>query len=494
MSNGTAILLETLREASMLTHGDIRKQLQSALQDKRKASFPAGEAPWCWLVDVIGGDQGTLVYEELGQFFEVPYSIKVTGTERVTSIEVSKAVMVMPRTVYDRVTGTILESEAVREANKEKLIKAKAQAPIVEGEESITGDTVELLSESAVGMDGSVRVKLIQPGWGSSGFYSESVLKQAARDKVFSRGTHMYWNHPTEQEESARPEGDLRDLAATLQEDAKWDATGAKGPGLYARAKVFEAFRGAVDDLAESIGVSIRALGLSKPGTVEGKTGRIVEKLTRAVSVDFVTKAGAGGEVIRAFEAARPHKSTQRESETEMLTAEDKTEIARIATEAATAAVTAGLKPFSESLGKVQTENKKLREHNSLSVASDRVRERVMRPDLLLHPATRQRLCESLPLLATLNEAGELDTAAFDKVIDAEIKREAEYFATVTGAGRVTNFGEGAGTGTGGEELTDAKFHERLVLQAKARGMSDAAAQVYASRTARSAGKEGKAA
>jgi len=85
----------------------------------------------------------------------------------------------------------------------------------------------------------NIPVKLIAPGWGSFAYYTKDVLKEAATNKVFAKGTHMYWNHATSTEEPERPEGDLNNLAAVLTTDAKWDDNGAKGPGLYASAKIF---------------------------------------------------------------------------------------------------------------------------------------------------------------------------------------------------------------------------------------------------------------
>jgi hypothetical protein len=51
----------------------------------------------------------------------------------------------------------------------------------------------------------------------------------------------MFWNHPTQAEESARPEGNLDQLAAIITSPARYEANGVKGPGLYAEAKVMAA-------------------------------------------------------------------------------------------------------------------------------------------------------------------------------------------------------------------------------------------------------------
>lgn len=157
-----------------------------------------------------------------------------------------------------------------------------------------------LLVEQA-GEPGRALVKIIGPGRGSSGIYTSDVLERDG-PAVFTAGMHMYWDHPTLTEQQERPERSLRDLAAVLSEDARWDANGPEGPGLYARAQVFGPYRDALAQLAEHIGVSIRAAGRVE----RGDDGPVITALEQAHSVDFVTHAGAGGEVVELFEAARP--------------------------------------------------------------------------------------------------------------------------------------------------------------------------------------------
>lgn len=149
---------------------------------------------------------------------------------------------------------------------------------------------------------GRLQIGIITPGWGSSGYYSPKVLENAAAAKVFPAGTQMFLDHPGEAERHDRPERSVRDLAAVLAEDAVWD-----GNGLVAEAKVFSTYRDLLTDpdLAEAIGVSIRAAAEVTTGEAEGRKGVIVTELTEAQSVDFVTKAGRGGRVLAVLESAR---------------------------------------------------------------------------------------------------------------------------------------------------------------------------------------------
>lgn len=142
-------------------------------------------------------------------------------------------------------------------------------------------------------------IKLISPGRGASGYYPPEVLKKAAESKVFKAGTQMFWNHDTNAEESARPEGDLNRLAAVTTSDAQWMEAGHDGPGLYAHAKVFSDYADKVKEMGPHIGLSIRAGG-DRDESAKGPDGkaRVITALKNAASVDFVTKAGRDGKIF----------------------------------------------------------------------------------------------------------------------------------------------------------------------------------------------------
>ncbi|NUO96764.1 MAG: hypothetical protein HOW59_02415 [Nonomuraea sp.] len=149
---------------------------------------------------------------------------------------------------------------------------------------------------------GKIKVGLITPGLGSSGYYSPEVLESAAKDKVWPKGTHIFFDHPSESEMYDRPERSVRDLAGVLDEDAYWDGT-----GLVAEAKVIGPYRKLVTDpvFIESVGMSIRASAETRAGEVEGKKCQIITQLIEGDSVDLVTRAGRGGKVLAVLESAR---------------------------------------------------------------------------------------------------------------------------------------------------------------------------------------------
>lgn len=177
-----------------------------------------------------------------------------------------------------------------------------APAPVQEAaatdvEEAIAGEYLPI-SEAKMA-DGKMRVRVIAPGQGSSGFYPQEVLRRDG-PKVFVKGTKMYADHPTESEGKARPERSIRDIVGTLTEDATYEESGPAGPGLYADINVMPEWRDRVEALAPHIGVSIRTRGSARMDVVEGKRCKVIESLERTpfTSVDFVTEPGAGGRIL----------------------------------------------------------------------------------------------------------------------------------------------------------------------------------------------------
>lgn len=164
--------------------------------------------------------------------------------------------------------------------------------------------------ESSTTTAGHKLVQLISPGWGSSGYYSASVLEQAASDVVIPAGTHMYADHPTDVEAMERPGRSIKDLISVTASDARLATTadiaaGADQGALVAEVRIAAPYRDLIEDLGDSIGVSIRGDATDiTVGEAEGRSGRIIEGLAHVESVDWVTRAGRGGRVLQLLESA----------------------------------------------------------------------------------------------------------------------------------------------------------------------------------------------
>ena len=147
---------------------------------------------------------------------------------------------------------------------------------------------------------GRILVKIIDAGVGSSGFYPAATLQRAAEDRVFAAGTHMYMDHAASLARGVNGERSIKDLAAVLVEDGRYDA---ESESVVAEAIVFSRYAPVIAELAEHIGVSISAAAEVTPGSRAGEP-RTIDRIVAAESVDFVSKAGRGGKVLAVLESA----------------------------------------------------------------------------------------------------------------------------------------------------------------------------------------------
>ncbi len=314
------------------------------------------------------------------------------------------------------------------------------------------------LRESAIRDNGIVRIKVIEPGWGSSGYYSADVLKRDC-EAAFPAGTQMFWNHQTEAQRTARPEGSLEDLASVTVTPAKWDDNGPKGPGAYAEAKVFSDYAGQIEEKAPYMGVSIRAYGKTRVGKVEGREGKIVESLVFGKSIDYVTTAGAGGEILT--ESARPPVTREGEQMDEAVLQTLRESIAAKDAELVKQGLTIA----------------RINERELLREASAYVTGQLT--TVRLPDVTKKRLTESLAANPPAKEDGTLDKVKFATIITESVTVETAYLAEVTGSGNIR--GMGATAPPVSEALTGDKLDEVINKNFRGMGMSESAARVAAS-------------
>lgn len=287
------------------------------------------------------------------------------------------------------------------------------------------------LKESVVRKDGTALLKIIKPGWGTSGYYPQKTLESDG-PKVFKKGLQMFWDHPTPTEEAEKPERSLNDLAAVLEDSARYLENGPSGPGLYANAKVYQPYREAVNEMGPDIGVSIRAMGKARRGSAEGRSGRIIESLERAQSIDFVTVAGAGGEILSLFESARGRNTSQipkEESDVELQ--EQLREAEKQRDESQTQ-----LQEASKQRDEALQEAARAREALMLREAQDIVAEELASSEL--PEVTRDRVREAASANPPMKEdKSGIDVDKLKTRVKESVAAEIDYLAKVTGSGQV---------------------------------------------------------
>ncbi len=221
---------------------------------------------YAWVMDLF---PGFVVYSMNGKLFQCPYAVDAEG-----DVNLGK-----PQEVKDSYVPVTEESV------KESFDLASDFTTFGEFIES--GYTPET---------GAFSMTIIKPGLSKNNrFYSADLLKKSAG--IFE-GCKMFADHATEAESKAKPEGSVNNWMAQITKVYTESDGTIKGSGVV----VDPVFKSKLDllhknGLLKEMGVSIRAMGRQSDGEMDGKKIKVVESLSHARSVDFVTFAGAGGQV-----------------------------------------------------------------------------------------------------------------------------------------------------------------------------------------------------
>lgn len=233
---------------------------------------------YVWLRDLFADK---VVYEQDGKLYQRGYKVKKGGVTFDAPIAVEIAYKPL--------------GESARTSLRESVQMTTSEAAYDKTTKTLT-------------------MTILRPGVSKNKkLYPAAVIK---RDHKMFEGAKMFINHATDAEMRTRPEGDLNAWAAQIKETFI-DPTDGRMRG---RAVVVDPiFEKKCENLAEAgllpeLGVSIRAIGEASPAEADGQAVDLVERFVKVRSVDFVTFAGAGGQV-EALESA-----TNDEDDVELLT------------------------------------------------------------------------------------------------------------------------------------------------------------------------------
>lgn len=150
---------------------------------------------------------------------------------------------------------------------------------------------------------GMAKITVIKAGFNASKdrYYPLDTLE---RDYKVFEGIKMYADHPSEFDESNRPERSIRDWVATLK-NVRMENHSVVGEAHVVEPWMQEKLATLRDKgMLQDMGISINAVGAATEATIEGFKTSYIEHITRGRSVDFVTEAGAGG-LVEMYEAER---------------------------------------------------------------------------------------------------------------------------------------------------------------------------------------------
>lgn len=422
-----ALALHLQEAATGLSHNDIRRRLDDALQSGYKA-ISGENYYYCYLVDIFGDDQsGDVVYSFRSELMRAPFTCSDTGA----SIEIAKAVKVVPITTYELESAPLTEAGRRNSARDMKQLQAIHDGAVGLGamcktkEAAAPVDGLKLSEASPFPVDLALqeaftaghKIKLIAPGKGSTAFYTEEVLKRDG-PIVFKAGTPMRIDHPTAQQEAERPEGSVKDWGAVLSQDAVWMQEGPAGAGLYSEVKPFSDHALTIAEKGPYAGVSIAAWGdpvreNDKIVTREGVP--LLARLTSADGVDMVTRAGCGGMFLtEAARSANPNDGG------------DPMDAAQIT-------------KLQEAVQAQAASNAKLLERALRGDAREEA-VRILKGSTLIE-AAKERVIDTVLRETIPQTEGVLDVAKFTLAVNEAAKVEGAYVAGLTGNGGVRGLG-----------------------------------------------------
>lgn len=308
----------------------------------------------------------------------------------------------------------------------------------------VLGTAVSLV-ESAATPDTPLfmNVRLIRPGWGNrrdNHYYPKHVLKRDAN--VFNEIKMHVTNHKNDEQND-------RFWVSTIVEAGKrFDDDGAP----IVRVAVHEPdFARRVRNLAElnllhMLQCSIVASGQAKPNYKEnGRSGSLVERITYAKSVDWVTAAGAGGQALNLIEIhSEDEHMNEMNDEHEFDENEETTETT-----------------FSENENTDETtvdDNDETNDTTSTENAGDE-----QQPQFIERAVVSAKLIESKLPDASRMRIMERDYETDDELQTA-IQREIEYIAQITGAAQPHQFeGDNETVAEFDQKEADKRFDEIFV-------------------------------
>jgi len=226
--------------------------------------------------------------------------------------------MPLPTSEFDFIEG--VSATTVRQVLGfllEQMSEGAEEVAEVELAESASGAALQL-AEALPAADGNrapllLDVALIKPGWGNkrdNRYYPAEMLKRDA--KIFE-GVKMYTTNHREGEKSVRTEVSqiqgiigFTDGGAPIAKVAIHDPDFAEATRNRARLNTLT-----------SLECSILATGRVKAGKIDGKKANVVEAIVSAQSVDWVTRAGAGGHALNLAETDGGNDMSDKEQQQE---------------------------------------------------------------------------------------------------------------------------------------------------------------------------------
>lgn len=401
------------------SYSAIQQKVMCAINDKIRAGIDMdcdddgpqdaieGKSAWCQ-----DHFNGAVVYSMDGKLFQVSYSLDGDGDVQLgdpSEVETS----------YTLVDNADCPLESFR---------------------VLTASTNQFQESDYDAATGKLTMTIIKPGLNKSKarFYPKETL---TRDYRVFENAKMFADHQTQKDEKDRPEGSVNNWVAQISKVWPESDGTIKGSAVV----IDPPFKAKLDalnkqGLLHEMGVSIRAIGEASEQEREGVTTNVVKSLIAARSVDFVTYAGAGGQ-IEAMESATRDNEIDVDLVTEAALRKRRPDLIRLvekhAQETTMKSVETQLQEAQTQIGTLTKENADLK--TKFEEAQTAAAKATVAVEL-----TKQLTESKLPEVSQARIRKQFAEAVKTDGIAAAIKEEAEYVKSL-GANVTTKKNLGAG-------------------------------------------------
>lgn len=291
--------------AALKQHGEEERAFKVAWAAVRKAGYKKVDEKWIKENEVELEEMfvglGVISFEQLeAEQRAIEKAMKaeeLTGAfcRMIENIMASVEVEDKAGEINRLTAGFISRLNDLQEAEQRKVIEQNAEneVELMEAESS----PITELSETESGPLRAM-VRIIKPGWGNkrnNHYYPKDVLQRDAYQFV---GAKMYETDHNPQEKSTRTWVSTIEDIVGFEDGAPLAKVAVHDEGFAERLRNLDEL-----NMLEKMECSIYASGLAKGGfKLNGREGKQVEAITSVSSVDWVTRAGAGGAAVSLIE------------------------------------------------------------------------------------------------------------------------------------------------------------------------------------------------
>ena len=246
--------------------------------------------------DLDSVEQANVLLEEvkkrISQYTELSFRIIYDSANQPDQIlpkmeALTEEYLEVIRAILDQGSAGYEEADLVTEGEPEALQLNESWAS-----DAAVAEVIDLIESTTEPL--SVDLQIIKPGWGNPhdrNYYPAEVLKRDA--SVFIGAKQYETDHRPEEKSTRTWVSTITKIVGFTDDGAPIGRAVVHDPGFAERLRNLKSAK-----LLDKMECSILAQGTARKGSISGQDGDIVESIVSVDAVDWVTRAGAGGQAL----------------------------------------------------------------------------------------------------------------------------------------------------------------------------------------------------